>query len=155
SVAIYQGPERVLWNEDTTPDSAVPLVAGRDALVRAFYETTADYDGGDVHAALRLGQGDPIVVDGPLYGRSESNPFASTLNFDVPGGRVVEGTSYSVEITSTGKEPRDASDARAPRSGEQTLPDVHPGRVLHIVFVPMRYEVDGSGRLPDVSKAQL
>jgi hypothetical protein len=155
SVAIYQGPERVLWSADAMPDSVVPLVTGRDALVRAFYETTADYDGGDVRASLQLGDGDPIVVDGPLYATSESNTFASTVNFEVPAARVVDGASFSVEIASSGKEPRDASDARAPRSGEQKLPDVHPGRVLHVVFVPMRYEVDGSGRLPDVSQAQL
>src|SRR5687767_8679806 len=47
-VAIYQGVKRVLMLDGAAQTSSVPMIAGRDALIRVFYATDANYTGGEV-----------------------------------------------------------------------------------------------------------
>jgi hypothetical protein len=153
-VAIYQGPERMLVVDGAEVAGAVPLVAGRDAVVRVLYHTDAAYDGAPVTAALVL-SGERFAIETTLFEGSSSVVAASTPSFDVPGDRIVPGATYRVALTQLGAASAENAAARHPAAGEAALPDVHAAHRLRVMVVPFRYDADGSGRLPDVSEAQL
>lgn len=153
AVAMYQGPERMLMAGGAAVESSVPLVAGRDALVRVFYTTDDDYDGRQVTAVLSL-DGEPLEQVTTLYESSLPHALLSTVNFRLDGESVKNG-SYAVEITQQGDAARANVAARYPGSGEEPLPAMLSGQTIRVMLVPLSYEADGSGRLPDTSSEQL
>jgi len=134
----------------------VPVVAGRDALVRVFVQTDGTYDQGPVTAHLFLGQGSkPIEVVGPAPASSAEAQLGSTINFQVPGASIVPGVTYRVELTeASSKGPNPA--ASTPAGGAYApLGSVSDGAQLKVVVLPVQYQADGSSRLPDTSAAQI
>jgi hypothetical protein len=154
-VAIYQGPKRPLFG-GTEGAVTVPIVAGRDALVRVFAEAQAGYDGAPVTARLHLStEAGPLEVSG-VVGAADEATLGSTLNFAVPGSAIGTDTTYRVELlqppaASGGDNPG----ARYPASGEAPLGAGSDGPTFHLVIVPVQYDADGSHRLPDTSPAKL
>jgi hypothetical protein len=155
-VAIYQGPKRVLMGGMQTGTVLVPVVAGRDALVRVFVQTDSTYDGSPVTAHLFLGQGStPIEVVGMVSSASSEDALASTINFNVPGASIVPGITYRVELvqaTSKGDNPAASTPAGG---GFDPLGADTDGTTFKLVVVPVQYGADGSNRLPDTSAAQI
>src|SRR5690606_9481065 len=84
-VVLYQGVRRPLMLGGAVVDSSVPIVAGRDAVVRVFYAKDRDYDNGEVIARFTWGSGEPIEVTRRLGVQSVEGDLASTFVFDVPG----------------------------------------------------------------------
>jgi hypothetical protein len=84
---------------------------------------------------------------------------ASTFNFDLPASVFKTTTKYQVILTDPARKsaPTTApSTARWPEDG--TLADLgakSSGPQLKITLVPIAYNADGSGRLPDTSVTQL
>ena len=150
-IAIFQGVKRPLVVGRAEVDSSVPLVPGRDALVRVYYDTDADYDGGDVTARLWIGQ-DLIEVVGPLGSGSSEASLESTINFEVPGD-LVDDASWIVQILQDGD--TDNPEAVWPAEGRSQLVMDGDVSVLRMVIAPFSYEFDGSGRLPDTSPEQV
>lgn len=156
-IAIYQGVKRSLVQNGQTASSTVPVVAGRDALVRVFTTTNGAYAGGPVTARLYVGEGAaPIEVVKSLGGASTEGSLSSTINFDVPGTSITIGSSFRVELlqppeVSAGGNPG----AVYPPSGFAPLGAQSSGESLRIVLVPVAYGADGSNRLPDTSPQQL
>lgn len=149
-VAIYQSLKRSLAvNGEQAPQSAIPLVEGRDAMIRVFFETNGDYDGEEVTGELILDDGEPIVVTGKLFGPSDDGSLASTVNFFVPGERIGPSFKYSVALLQ--KAASENSAARYPASGTATVTMDAPKQTFRVVLAPLRYDWDGSGRLPDLS----
>lgn len=155
-IAIYQGVERNLMDQGAPVQSTVPLIAGRDAMVRVFYATDGSYNGQPVTAQLAIDGGDPIELVQPLGAGSVQEDLASTLDFDVPGARIGDTLAYSVGIMQTddGTTPDNAT-AHYPAQGLDSVPVEGHANTLRIIVVPYRYDTDGSGRLPDTSPAQM
>jgi hypothetical protein len=154
-VAIYQGPKRVLMGGMQTGNVTVPVVAGRDALVRVFVQTDGSYDGSPVIAHLFLGQGSaPLEVVGAV-GASSEGDLGSTINFDVPGASIVPGVTYRVELTQTTSKGDNPAASTPQGGGFDSLGSVSDGASLKVVVVPVQYGADGSNRVPDTSAAQL
>lgn len=158
-VALYQGPKLLLMGGTQTGVVTVPVVAGRDALVRVFVQTGGTYDGTPVTANLVLGDSAThrqlFQVVGSITGASAEGDLGSTLNFNVPGAAIVSGVTYRVDLvqpTSTGPNPA----ASTPAGGSfDPLGAVSDGPGLKLVIVPVQYGADGSNRLPDTSPTQL
>ncbi len=154
-VAIYQGVERVLMKDGAAP-AGVPVVAGRDALVRVFYSTDAKYDGAPVLGRLTIGDGPPLEVAGPLGKISKRDALGSTLSFAVKGALMSGGAGFKVEILRNASQASGSNSAAVhPAAGQQILGAVSTGKSLRIVLVPVRYNADKSGRLPDTTAGQL
>lgn len=153
-IAIYQGVKRTLVVGGEPVDSDVPLIAGRDALVRVFYSTDDDYDGGEVGARLELG--DAVVESTPyvLLGSSSDDDLRTTVNIEVDGADVGDVLDWSVQLVqeATGE---DNPSARYPESGTVSLEADGEVNVLRIVIAPFAYNFDGSGRIPDTSPEQI
>jgi hypothetical protein len=155
-IAIYQGVKRTLMGG--TPDNmVVPIIAGRDALLRVFVATDPSYDGSPVTAHLFLGDGAaPLEIVAPVPAQSSEAQLGSTINFEIPGSAMALGSSYRVELTqpstnSAGNNPN----ASFPASGNAGLDVISDGPSLKVVIVPIVYAADGSNRLPDTSPSQI
>ncbi len=137
-----------------------PVVQGRPALVRVFVTRGAGYAAGSVTAELRLFDGAtrlPALKDTKsISSDSTDEATASTFNFEVPATSLPAGVTYQVLLTSTtGEVPKGAVDTRIPKDGGVQALDVEASGKLKIVIVPVQYDADGSGRLPDVSPTQM
>ena len=152
-VAIYQGPKRVLMLDGFPQQSNVPLVAGRDALVRVYYATDAGYNGAPVAGELKIDGFEPIVAEQPLVGTSNDADLASTVNFYVPGAWIGPQLSYQVGLLQKAKAgAADNAFAHWPQTLQNEIVPVDgPQNTLRLRMVPFQYNADGSGRLPDLS----
>jgi hypothetical protein len=175
-VAIYQGLERDLMKDGAAVSEGVRVVAGRDALVRVFYKTDAAYDGNPVLATLTIaedasaagaggGSGDAantsaasqtFEIAGTLGTESSGDNLATTLNFEVPGKYLTPTSTFRVQLLRAAAQ-SSGQNAKAsyPAAGAQPVGAVSVGSTVRIVIVPIRYDADGSGRLPDTSPEQL
>src|SRR5690606_12779910 len=153
-VVLYQGVRRPLMLDGAVVDSSVPIVAGRDAVVRVFYAKDRDYDNGEVTARLTWNGGPPMEVTGRLGIASVEGDLATTFVFDVPGELATAGPlAVKVELVQRREmlaaevpAPEAPSPARWSSAGAiEVRGDSTPFRVK---LVPYRYDADGSGRLP-------
>ncbi|HSO31010.1 MAG TPA: M66 family metalloprotease, partial [Labilithrix sp.] len=137
-----------------------PVVTGRPALVRVYVSPGEGFAPGVVTAELRLVDGTtrlPALKDTKtINSDSTDETLASTFNFEIPAETLSAGLSYQVLLTAKGGEvPKGAVGARFPTDGGVQAIEDEPSGKLKIVVVPVQYDADGSGRLPDVSAAQL
>ncbi len=153
-IAVYQGVKRTLVAAGELVDSDVPLIEGRDALVRVFYAIDDDYDGGEVWGRLTLG--DAVVESTPyvLLGGSADDDLRTTVNIEVDGADVGAVLDWSVELLQEG-DGTSNPDARFPAAGQVAQDADGDVNVLRIVIAPFSYEFDGSGRVPDTSPEQV
>ncbi len=156
SIAIYQGVKRPLMENGVPASSNVSVVAGRDALVRVFYALDGSYNGQPVTARLSLGGQSPLEATQALSGVSTDASLASTINIDVPGTALESASSYRLELLQP-EELASGTNAAAvyPAQGQESLTVVSTGDQLRIVLIPIRYDADGSGRLPNTTDGQL
>ena len=152
-VAIYQGPQRILAEDGEEVDSDVPLVQGRDALVRVFYEASDERVGEELTARLELDGGDSFEVTATIVESSEVDDLDSTLNFEVPGSAIGSKFAYRVSVLDFGAQ--DNPDAHHPQEGTESHKVKGPPVVFKLVLVPYAYNADGSGRVPDLGDEAL
>ena len=152
-ISVYQGVERPVMANGAVASSVAPVVADRGALIRVFYTTDGSFDGGPVTARLVLSSGPALETQVQLTGTSSPANLASTINFDVDRTMMQPGTTYRVELLQGSGSGTNAS-ATYPAQGQADL-EVESGGKLKITIVPIQYNGDGSGRLPDTSAAQL
>ena len=153
-IAIYQGVKRTLVVDGEVVESDVPLIAGRDALVRVFYSTDEEYDGHAV--AGRLDLGETVLEPTPyaLIGPSTDDDLRTTINFEIDGADIDGVLDWSVELTQA-VEGTDNPAARFPETGSVEVDVEGDVNVLRIMIAPFAYNFDGSGRLPDTSPEQV
>ena len=100
-VAIYQGPKRLLAAGGIVAEPEVPLVAGRDALLRVFYTATPEAAG--TAAVLRLEIGEEVIdTEITLAEASDEAQLGSTANVSIPGALIGQTLSYRVSILQDG-----------------------------------------------------
>ena len=139
-VVLYQGPA-------TGQD--VPVVAGRDAVLRVFYTTEDEQVGEAVTVRVELDSGERFDVDDTLVGQSVEDDLESTLNVALPGDVLTEDIGYRVSVLRNQR--IDNPDAYFPAEGFESPDEVVAEHVFKVVVVPFAYNADGSGRVPDVS----
>ncbi len=152
-ISLYQGPGAVLAQDGLAAAPDLPLIAGRDAMVRVFY-TTEGRAGTDVTAILELADGESFEVSGTLGEGSTEESIESTFNFAVPGDLLSGSFNYRVYIAEEGKGGGDDLGALHPDEGFETHA-LELEHVLRVTLVPYEYNADGSGRLPDTSPEAL
>ena len=153
AITISQGVDRPLVEDGEVVESEVPLVAGRDALLRVFYSTDGGYNHGDVVGRLSLGEVELEWV-GELESSSSEDDLDSTVYFEIDGDLVDDPLSWSVELLQERSDDGSPS-ARYPAEGAQETEVEGAVNVLRLVIAPFSYEFDGSGRLPDTSPEQV
>lgn len=161
-VAVYQG-VKVPIARDMLPvtERNADLVQQREAMVRVFVAPRPEFQSRELTARVTLQDGaeppqrfeQTITVSGA----SMDNDGASTFNLALPKEAFKEDTRYSVELRETSKctpLPGTPGGARFPETGMAPVGARFTGPVK-VLLVPVRYEADGSNRMPDMSPAQL
>ncbi|MBW2454288.1 MAG: hypothetical protein JRI68_07250 [Deltaproteobacteria bacterium] len=155
-IDIYQGIRRPLMENGTPVDSQVPIVLGRDAMFRILYHTDpGSYNGQPLTARVLIGENQPVEVQATPVGTSNPADLNTTINITVPGA-VMTAYTYRVELLHPAADSSGNSVSSVfPVEGQEALPAFDAGQQLKVVLVPVAYQADGSGRLPDTSPVQL
>lgn len=161
-VAVYQTLKVPLMNGGTPASSAIPLVAGKEALLRVFFHLDAGWTPHNITGVLDVTAGGTTTtlmdVAGPTADTTEDAPLTG-FSFHLTPAMVTTDATYSVRVVDPAKKgpkPSGAVPQRWPQDGSATsLGAKSAGSKLKIVIVPMAYNYDGSGRLPDTSQAQV
>lgn len=162
-VSIYQGVKIVLMQDGNPRAPNAPVIGGRPALIRVFVAPEADFQGRDLVARLRIespGQA-PVELEETVrvsITSSETRPD-STFNFTLPATALSLDAGFTVGLYEAGGGcgggGGSPNGVLYPTSGTAQLDPLPTGGPLRVVLVPVRYNADGSGRLPDTSPAQL
>lgn len=161
-VAVYQGVKvAIVEGGASVGNRNAPVVAGRPGILRVFVQVEAGFRARPLLGRLELRRpnGTSIVkeVQQEIDRGSTDAAFDSTFNLELAAGDLAADTEYSISIlendactTSGGN----TGGARFPAQGAQPLLAGVPGS-LDVVLVPVRYQADGSNRVPDLNPAML
>lgn len=161
-IAVFQGPKvslEVSGAKNAT--RRAPVVVGREGMLRVYVTPATDWVARDVVATLALTSGGAkktLTAKMNVAKPSSDAALDSTFNFDLAADAIAADTTYSVSLkTDPGQTSGGGSeDAQYPKDGSSESMDAYDtGSVLRVKIVPIRYDADGSGRLPDTSAAQL
>jgi hypothetical protein len=159
-VAIYQAVKvdlSKMGQPVTTLDT--PVVSNRPAYIRVFVTPDAGWMSRPVVARL-LWAGGTITkeVTATISKPSADADLTTTLNFSLTAAEMPATIDWAVSLfeapgqTGTGS----TTGAKLPIDGTPAkISGVVPAPIVKIVFVPIKYGGDGSGRLPDTSPTQL
>jgi hypothetical protein len=132
------------------------LIAGKPALFRVFVTPTAASGPADIQVRLAVRSSAGLQVHqarASISGPSQDDSLASTFDVAVPGEELSPESTLAVEIVG----PTSCTGLRRtrfPATGELPLQARRTG-TLRVQLVPLRYDTDASGRLPDTTDAQL
>jgi hypothetical protein len=156
NVSLYQAVESPLFKDGAwVRTRAVPVVAGKQALVRVFVEPLFGYVRHPVRALLTMQRGAAATVledERTILASSKDDDLASTFLFNVPGELLSADTELSIALYERECEAKAgaAKDARIPAQGMAPLGAQGTG-TLKVVVIP----VSMSGRLPVTTAAEL
>ncbi len=162
AVDIYQGTRiQIMENGQAVNAGNAPVIAGKDALIRIHVLRQAEWESRDIYARIDLDSSldsCPIEVKYNVDSDSNLDTLTSTLNVDIPAAEIVSGLGISVSL----REASDSVDASGnsdaavwPSDGSTDLDVRDVGIPLEVVLVPVRYNADGSGRLPETGEEQI
>jgi hypothetical protein len=155
SISVYQGVEVRLVKDGapvTTPNA--PIITKRDALVRVHANKASNANIGKVTAKLHVTSAgkETVITDGPkAIGAYIDSSLDSTFNFPIDAAKITDDTEILVELMSAAE----STDATLyPPKTPIPLNAVNAPK-LRVELVPVKYEADGSNRLPDLGEASL
>jgi hypothetical protein len=161
-VSVYQGVKvPIARGVEAVLTRNADLVQEREAMVRVFVDPGPRFVPRELSARITLQDpGAPprrfeqtLVVERP----STDPDGTSTFNLELPKDAFKADTQYSVELRETSRcVPLSGAPvgARVPEQGLLPVGARYTGPVK-VMVVPVRYDSDGSGRLPDTSPSQL
>jgi hypothetical protein len=157
-LALYQTLKvPVVSAGDTVSARPVDLVEGKAALARVMV-APVDPSAPPVNVRARLtvtsSAGTSTLEDALLVGAaSTEEALESSLVFSVGAELLRSDAAVAVDLLEPASCASKPEQARLPRQGMAALAPRKTG-VLKVVLVPVRYDADGSGRLPDTSDQQ-
>jgi hypothetical protein len=165
-IAAFQSLKYPIMKDGQPADPGRVLLASkRDTTLRLYLTTSAGFVPHPITATLRMVT---VMPQGYFVQTITSQPYtpgkpstdgdmSSTLNIDIPGSKLLADTSFSVSLTDReGKPPQAIDPARYPQDGSliELGARAHTEKV-RVRIVPIEYDADGSGRLPDTSDQML
>jgi hypothetical protein len=140
------------------PDRSVPLVAGRDGVLRVFLQANMDNQATpEVRVTITGGETGvhwQKTIPAPRSGvptRMREESLATSWNLPVPGWVLVPGVSVRLEVDPSGRWPAVVPEARLLASplAVRTVPPIHITLVPVIQANGAAGVVEGGGRTPD------
>ena len=161
-VSVYQGVKvPIVRSLQAVAQRNADLVQQREALVRVFVTPAPGFQSRQLSARVTLQ--DPgekprrfeQVID--VAGASTDPDGKSTFNIELPKDAFQASTQYSVELRETSRCSELIGTPVGARFPEQGMAPVGARATgpVKVMLVPVRYDADGSGRLPDTSPGQL
>ncbi len=163
ALALYQSVKIPLMengNEVTT--RPVKVVQAKEGLLRVFVSRQAQWQSRKVVAHVDFQSSSANVAalqaEATVNADSSENTLSSTLNITIPGEYLAGDLKYRVSLLEANNSSGgggNSSSSMWPASGMATLGEENMGGPLQLVIIPIRYNADGSGRLPDTSDTQI
>lgn len=161
AIALYQTAEKVLMEDGEAVDDGLSVAEGRDALLRVFLSPADTYEERDLAVRALIYQGedlvDAVMVKGGFGGAGDWDDLGSTFNLEIPGRSIGTDFGLVVEVLES-----EAGASYPGIQGLNTWPEegwaaVETTRTgpLRILMVPIQYDADGSGRLPNTSDEEM
>lgn len=161
-VAVFQAVKVTVAKGGADAKRNAPVVANRALSVRAYVAPGAGFTPRKLRGELVVDDGateEVLSETRDISGASSETQPSSVFTFDVAGARVTRQTKLSVRIIDdsapevAGATP---SAARYPMDGGKAPLGARAlAGALRVMLVPLRYDTDGSKRLPDTSAARL
>jgi hypothetical protein len=162
AVDIYQGTRiQIMENGQEVNAGNAPVIAGKGAVIRIHVLRQADWEPRDIYARVELDsslESCPIEVQYNVNSDSSLDTLTSTINVDIPAEEIISGLGITVSLreASDDVDASGNSDAAVwPSDGSADLDVRDVGIPLEVVLVPVRYNFDGSGRLPETGESQI
>lgn len=159
-ISVYQSVEIPVMDNFEPASGLARPAADHEALVRVFVRRGDLFEPRDISATLILdNDGDTTELEQQMTVTADSSDgmMNTTFNFDLTREQVTESTAISVELREVSKGVKaDGDDSKAvwPTDGVAELHAQHSA-AIEVVLVPIKYNADGSGRLPDTSDDQV
>ena len=161
-ITMFQATAAILEQSGSVPSPLnAPVIAGRDGLIRVYVNLGSLWTPHQVTATLQLNTGgmDQTPINVSLTPSVDSSDDASGSTFDFPltGAQITDDLKYSVAIrdSSAPSQADDSTGAWYPSDGTEAPANALANLHYKIVLVPVQYNADGSGRLPDTSATQI
>jgi hypothetical protein len=143
----------------------IPLIALRDSILRVYVTPGNGFTPHQLTARVRIVTSSPTGSSAEVFsasavvaGATVENDLTTSLNIPIPGINIEMGSSISVVLNDTKGDPASIATSTARWPADGSLSDLgvaEGGDHLKVMIVPVQYEADGSGRLPDTSPAQM
>jgi hypothetical protein len=161
-IASYQTLKATLMQDGNAVDTPqVPLIAGRPLRLRVFVTPDSNFDGHEVLVHFELSANGtalpPIDVPKSFTAPSTDSDWDSTPFIDLTADQVTPDLTYLVSLREEKPGPAVQNDSAIwPAPDSQATAGVQDtGSGEHVVVVPIEYDADGSGRMPDTSDDML
>jgi hypothetical protein len=159
SVTFNQSVEAIMMFGGEPVDPEVPLVAGRPAWVRAFLDVDeSTWEARDIVGRLTVTTaGDEVVYEDTsnIRGDSERDTKRTTLNFEIDADMLKRNASYELAVYEADPSLGDGKRKDTTWSSDDVNILVDKTDTVELVILPIQYDADGSGRLPDTSQSQV
>jgi hypothetical protein len=158
-IAIYQGVEIVLWeNGQVKTSEYAPVIARRPGVIRTFVDRHDDFEDRDIKGVLTLTDGENVTyIEGTAFidEDSKQNKLGSTVNFYLDESHVLVNSEIAVELIEVDSTTYGGSvgDVVVPEEGTAAL-NAKSSDTVEVVLIPVKYNADGSGRMPDTKPKQ-
>jgi len=163
-VGIMQGVDNTLYRQGANVKRTVPVIARRDGLLRFYLNIGEQFEDRYLVGVLTLYDAEDEVVETLtetkfVTGRSRTDDLGSSLNFRLDGEQIRPGTEltfelHELDLDRPGGNPEDTSfDSTLQIRGGGLNAKVTDK--LTVVILPIRYQADGSNRLPDTSNPAI
>jgi Peptidase M66 len=161
-VASYQTLKSTLMKDGAANDTPeVPVIAGRPLLLRAFVSPDDGWDSREIIVRFEMTANgtpiDPVEVRKAFAGESSESDLDSTANLQLTADQVTPDLTYAVSLHEENPGAAVMNDGAiwpAPDS-QASLGAQDTGSGEHIVIIPVEYDADGSGRLPDTGDQMI
>lgn len=162
-LVLYQGVETLLVEDGAAVEPDLPVVAGREALLRVMLDVDESFATREIVGRLYVldegGFAGGLESSIEVVAGSEISLLESSLNFTVPGEMITPSSRFLLRLleaspASQGSEPEGLHTWPDDEEGF-SLPVAEHADVLRIHLIPVEYNADGSGRLPDLSEEQI
>lgn len=140
---------------------ALPVVADRGAIVRVYVRPEAGFVTTAVDGELTVRRGDvgtAVLARLSVSRASRDESEGTVFQFELPAAAVGPDTRVSVRLLAAGGDEvgrGQSSGARFPADGSEYALRAEEDGGIDVLVVPLRWDIDGSGRLPDISDEQL
>ena len=155
----------IMQGGNAADHSNIPLVALRDSVLRVYLQPGNDFTAHKLTARARIVTPSPFGSTAQVFsvaavvsGQSQESDLTSTLDIPIPGVALERGSSVTVVVNDAQGDPPDSTSSYAKWPQDGSLADlgtVEGGTRLRVMVVPVQYNADGSGRVPDTSDAQM
>lgn len=174
-LTLNQGVAVTLMSEGVATERNAVVVAGRPGLLRAYVAPQGGFEERELVAELTLREGEAVTVlreRAQIEQGSLSSDLDTTFNFSLSAEQITPRTRFSVAIREVNGTPAIESQGaawpiiegsvepsedieHAYELGSDDLLASDWGGVVRVYIIPVRYDTDGSGRLPDTSEQHL